>query len=144
MEAFVVSRVSTYFKVNDYNCVRTNLLILGEHFGVEIGEQIMAAAVGMHGAGKYRAQCGLVEGSLMFLGLLGAREEVVEEDIVTACHDFGREFEELFLSLQCRVLRPNGFNDDDPPQLCLDLACRTISFSIRFTERRLALWGTGC
>jgi len=31
--------------------------------------QLLDAAVGMHGAGKYGAQCGLVEGSLMFIGL---------------------------------------------------------------------------
>jgi len=94
----------------------------------------------MHGTGGYRAQCGLVEGTLLFLGVVGAEKDVEEEEIITACCDFGREFEELFSSLQCRTLRPGGFNEDDPPHLCLDLACRSTQFSIDFVEKRLQLW----
>ncbi len=138
-EAFVNDRVGRYFKVNDYNCVRTNLLTPGEHFGIEIGTQIMAAAAGMHGAGKYRVQCGLVEGTLMFPGLLGTEKGVGEEDIIAACYDFGEPYEEMFSSLQCRDLRPGGFNDD-PPQLCPDLACNSTIFSLGFVEERLKTW----
>jgi len=98
------------------------------------------AAVGMHGAGGYRAQCGLVEGTLLFLGLIGAEKAVAEEDIVEACHDFGRAFEVEFSSLQCKTLRPGGFMEDDPPHLCEDLACRSIIFSVNFVEKKLQLW----
>ena len=41
------------------------MLCLGELLGFHIEEQTYAAAVGMHGAGGFRAQCGLVEGALM-------------------------------------------------------------------------------
>ena len=140
MENFVKERVATYFHVNDHNCVRTDLLILAEYFKIELHEQVLAAAVGMHGAGGYRAQCGLVEGTLLFLGILGAEKGVVEEDIVLTCHDFGQAYEKEFSSLQCRILRPGGFNDDDPPHLCEGLACRSSSFSIHFIELVLEEW----
>ncbi|AGF77748.1 Putative redox-active protein [Desulfocapsa sulfexigens DSM 10523] len=140
MKNYVNKRVATYFHVNDYNCVRTDLLILAEYFKVTLGQQILDAAVGMHGAGGYRAQCGLVEGTLLFLGLIGAEKAVAEEDIVEACHDFGRAFEAEFSSLQCKTLRPGGFMEDDPPHLCEDLACRSIIFSISFVEKRIQMW----
>lgn len=56
MENYVNERVATYFQVNDYNCARTDLLTLAEYFKVELHEQVLAAVVGMHGAGGYRAQ----------------------------------------------------------------------------------------
>jgi len=140
MEKFVNDRVATYFHVNDHNCVRTDLLILAEYFKIELHEQVLNAAVGMHGAGGYRAQCGLVEGTLLFLGILGAEKGVEEEEIVLACYNFGQTYEQEFSSLQCRILRPDGFNDDDPPHLCEGLAARSTAFSIRFIEQVIKEW----
>lgn len=140
MKNYVKNRVSTYFHINDYNCARTDLLILAEYFKLTLGNQVLDAAVGMHGAGGYRAQCGLVEGTLMFLGVAGAEKGITEEEIVSTCYDFGEAYEREFSSLQCRILRPGGFNEDDPPHLCEDLACRSTIFSIDFVEKRLQLW----
>ena len=133
-------RVATYFHLNDYNCVRIDLLILAEYFKLRVGAQLLNAAIGMHGAGGYRAQCGLVEGTPMFLGVVGAEKGITEEEIVSACYDFGEAYEREFSSLQCQILRPGGFNEDDPPHLCENLACRSTSFSIAFVEERLQLW----
>lgn len=51
------------------NCARTIIHCLGKLFDVEINSQTMNSAIGLHGAGGFRAQCGLVEGSLMFIGI---------------------------------------------------------------------------
>jgi len=142
MKNFVESRVTTYFQINDYNCVRTDLLILAEYFDIKLDEQILAAAVGMHGAGGYRAQCGLVEGTLMFLGIIGAAKNTSENHIIAACYDFGKEFEAEFGSLQCRTLRPGGFNENDPPHLCKDLTRNSTTFSVNFVKKRVELWAT--
>ncbi|HID02152.1 MAG TPA: redox-active protein [Desulfobacterales bacterium] len=140
MEKFVNDRVATYFHVNDHNCVRTDLLILAEYFKIELHEQVLNAAVGMHGAGGYRAQCGLVEGTLLFLGILGAAKGAEEEEIIRSCYNFGKAYEKEFSSLQCRILRPGGFNNDDPPHLCEGLASRSAAFSIRFVEQVMEEW----
>jgi undecaprenyl diphosphate synthase len=39
----------------------------------------------MHGAGGYRAQCGLVEGALMFIGVIGKARGLSNEAVVQAC-----------------------------------------------------------
>ena len=79
MNAFIEKKVHELYWDCNVNCARTMLLCLGELFGVTYEPQMLNAAVGLHGAGGYRAQCGLVEGSLMFAGVylngLGWEEE---------------------------------------------------------------------
>ena len=84
MSEFVKSRVAKYYWEDDINCATTSLKILSEKFGVDLSDQVVDAAVGMHGAGEYGAQCGLVEGALMFLGISGRRQHIPDEAIVRA------------------------------------------------------------
>ncbi|MFP4167405.1 MAG: C-GCAxxG-C-C family protein [Desulfonatronovibrionaceae bacterium] len=133
-QTFIRDRIRSYYWDQDLNCATVSLLILAERFGMELSGQVLDAAAGMHGAGKYGAQCGLVEGPLMFLGLAGRQFGWAENEIETACRGFAAGFEGRFSSLLCAVLRPGGFNDDDPPHLCEDLTRRAVSFSIDFAE----------
>ncbi|PLY00398.1 MAG: redox-active protein [Desulfuromonas sp.] len=125
-------RVAEYYWRDDINCATATLKILAEIFAVELHEQVIAAAVGMHGAGEYGCQCGLVEGALMFLGILGNQRQIAEERIVAACREFAEGFEMEFGSLECRVLRPEGFHPDNPPHICEPLSCAAIGFSVDF------------
>ncbi len=59
--------------------------------GVE--PQLLWSAAGLHGAGGYRAQCGLVEGTLMFIGVYFHVMGKTENEIVSACYDFAAAFE---------------------------------------------------
>ena len=86
----------------------------------------------MHGAGKYGAQCGLVEGTLMFIGILGRTLNISDDDIVNSCNDFANQFENRFNSLLCNILRPEGFNPDNPSHLCEKLTCEAVCFNIDF------------
>ena len=65
------ARVHELYWKKDCNCAKTMLLCLCEHFCIPLQEQTLHAATGMHGAGRFRAQCGLVEGALMFIGIAG-------------------------------------------------------------------------
>ena len=132
--AFVAERVHRYYWDHDYNCASTTLRILGEWLDFEINEHVLDAAIGMHGAGAFGAQCGLVEGALMFLGLVGAARGVKEQDIIDACYEFARQFEARFGSLLCRELRPQGFCADNPPHLCEPLSCEAILADMAFVE----------
>ncbi len=125
----------------DINCANTTLNILSELFHQPIHKQVTAAAAGMHGAGGFRAQCGLVEGALMFIGIFFAEKNMPEEDIISLCYDFGESFTEKFGSLRCYDLRPGGFRDDDPPHLCEDFSVRAIYFSYEFVLRALNHFG---
>jgi hypothetical protein len=110
------------------------LLCLGELFHVVIERQTFHAAVGLHGAGGYRAQCGLVEGALMFLGIYLSKNEITESEIIRTCYRFADAFTQKFGSLKCRDLRPGGFTDNDPPHLCEKLTNSAIDFSYYFIK----------
>jgi hypothetical protein len=131
-EDFIRQRVHSCYWDEDINCATTCLRILAEKFSVVLDPQVLNAALGMHGAGKYGAQCGLVEGTLMFIGIIGKRLGLSDDDIVDSCRAFAEEFEEQFGSLVCAVLRPVGFSEDNEPHLCEDITCRAISHSIGF------------
>jgi C_GCAxxG_C_C family probable redox protein len=132
MNEFVKSRVSRYYWEDDINCATTTLNILAEHFGIELDWQVRHAALGMHGAGEYGAQCGLVEGALMFLGIIGREKGLEDETVVQACRSFAGAFEQRFGSLNCAVLRPQGFKEENPPHLCEPLTCTAVEFSLSF------------
>ena len=74
MENFVKKWVTTFFQVHDYNCVRATFLRLPNILKLNCISRSWMHSVGMHGAGGYRAQCGLVEGTLLFLGGAGLKK----------------------------------------------------------------------
>jgi hypothetical protein len=131
-EELIKQRVRRYYWQDDLNCTTTTLKILAEIYRIEVTNQLLAAAVGMHGAGGYRAQCGLVEGGLLFIGVIGRANQLPDPVIVDFCYQYGAQFTERFSSLLCRELRPEGFGEHLPPHLCEDLTCRTITFSAEF------------
>ena len=133
-EEYIRREVHRLYWEHDENCARTTLRILSGLTGIAIGNQTLAAASGLHGAGGYGAQCGLVEGALMFIVHYGNRKGLERDEIVKLCHDFASEFERNFSSLRCRELRPGGFSPDDPPHLCEGLSVKAIQFSYEFLK----------
>jgi hypothetical protein len=117
---------------DESNCAVTTLTCLSELFSVDVSPQVFDAAIGMHGAGGFRAQCGLVEGTLMFLGLYLSSLGWSREQTAQACCTYAEAFTRRFSSLSCRDLRPGGFNDDDPPHLCTELTEQSVVFSRDF------------
>lgn len=132
MATAVKNRIQLYYRTHDYNCAETTLRILSEAFDVRIQGQVLDAAVGMHGAGLYGAQCGLVEGALMFIGIAGRLGGKEESEIIGNCRRFAENFEKGFGSLICRELRPEGFSPDNPPHICEKLTGDVILFDIDF------------
>lgn len=121
----------------DLNCARTTLTCLSKLFQIEIGEQTLNAAIGLHGAGGYRAQCGLVEGSLMFIGIFFSGKGKNDVEIAEMCYQYAEEFTMQFKSLLCYDLRPNGFTVNDPPHACEELTGDAIIFAYQFIKRFL-------
>ena len=141
-DAFIRKRVAQYYWRDDINCATTTLKILAEHFDLPLSDQVLDAAIGMHGAGEYGAQCGLVEGTLMFLGILGRSRAIPDDDITSACSAFAGGFEKRFKSLSCAILRPAGFDPRNPPHLCEDITCQAVTFSLDFIQGFIAAGGT--
>lgn len=137
MSEYIEKEVHHLYYDYDENCARTSLKCLSHLFAFPVSEDVLSAATGMHGAGYYGAQCGLVEGTLMFIGLYGNKKGLDRNEIVKLCHDFASEFERNFSSLRCRELRPGGFSPDDPPHLCEGLSVKAIQFSYEFLKDRM-------
>ncbi len=135
MQSFVEKRIKSYYWDDDLSCTTANLKILSEKFNIKLSDQVFDSAIGMHGAGEYGAQCGLVEGTLMFLGIIGRLMSTPDEEIVNSCNEFARKFENRFSSLLCNILRPEGFRSNNPPHICEELTCEAICFNIEFVGR---------
>ncbi len=135
MKDFVINeKVARLYWQDDVNCATVMLILLADYFAIELSSQIIDAAVGMHGAGGYRAQCGLLEGGLLFLGIWGRQRGQADDVVIQACRNYAASFEAEFSSLSCAVLRPQGFSPDNPPHLCEGLTCRAVSFTIVYIE----------
>lgn len=132
MKGCIKDRVHELYWDDDINCARTVIICLSELFEIAIEQQTIWSAVGLHGAGGYRAQCGLVEGTLMFMGIYLHAMEKTEDEIVYACYDFASTFEKTFGSLRCLELRPTGFSESDPPHMCENLTCKGIEFAYQY------------
>jgi C_GCAxxG_C_C family probable redox protein len=117
MDQTIAGFVRKYYWEQDINCARTCLITLGSLFHYELNPQTIRAAIGLHGAGGYRAQCGLVEGTLMFIGCYFSDRGRTDAEIADLCYRFAEAFEKEFGSLRCYDLRPNGFTAEDKPHL---------------------------
>jgi C_GCAxxG_C_C family probable redox protein len=131
-------RVKQYYWKDDFNCATTTLKILAELNGIDLRSQTIDAAVAMHGAGGAGAQCGLVEGTLMFLGIFGRSLNLSNKQICSCAKEFADGFQEEFGSLQCSVLRPQGFSPDNPPHLCEGLTCRAVTYSAEMVKKSIS------
>ena len=132
MNEYIINRVHELYLNDDINCARTTIICLSELFEIAVEPQTILSAVGLHGAGGYRAQCGLVEGALMFMGIYLHVLGKTEDEIVPACYNFASTFDKTFGSLSCFELRPTGFSESDPPHMCEKLTCRGIEFAYQY------------
>lgn len=130
----IKEKVHKYYWIDDINCATTLLKTVSEIFNIELSQQVIDSAIGMHGAGKFGAQCGLVEGSLMLIGIIGRNNNLNDEIIINNCYIFAQDFQAKFGSLNCRTLRPEGFKPENPPHLCEDLTIEAIQFTINFLK----------
>ena len=95
----ISQRVHDLYWLEDVNCAVTTLIILSEIFDIPVHSQVLSSACGMHGAGKFGAQCGLVEGALMFIGILGKNNGLNQEEMEKLCYDYASLFRKVFGSL---------------------------------------------
>ncbi len=132
MKEYIRNRVHELYWNDDINCARTAIICLSELFETTVEQQTIWSAVGLHGAGGYRAQCGLVEGTLMFIGIYLHELGKTEGQIVSACYNFASSFDKEFGSLRCFELRPEGFSESNPPHMCEKLTCSGIEFAYQY------------
>lgn len=136
IKEYIQEKVHRYYWEENINCATVMLKVLSELHNVKLDQQVINSAIGMHGAGGFRAQCGLVEGSLLFIGIWGMQNGLDAEKIIDLCYGFAKEFEQEFSSLSCKQLRPEGFKADNPPHLCEPLTAKAVKFTAEYLATR--------
>lgn len=134
---YIEKRVHDLYWKDNINCARTILICLSELFDIFLEQQIIFSAIGLHGAGGFRAQCGLVEGGLMFIGVYYKLQDKPEAEIVSACYEYAKNFIQRFGSLKCYDLRPAGFIQNNQPHICEKLTCEAVNFAYSFIKERI-------
>lgn len=136
LRELINAKVHDYYWNQDLNCAITTLKILAELFYPKVDKQVLEAAFGLN-AGRCGNQCGLVEGTLLFIGIYGAYQHRSQEQIKEVCHDFCNQFQVKFGSLLCAELRPEGFHPNNPPHLCEKLTKEAVSFAAKFIKEKM-------
>jgi len=140
LEELVAARVKKMYHDLDLSCVHTTLKILAEVFNTEVSQQTYDSSSGMlGGGGYYGAQCGLVQGGIMFIGILGARYRLDKDTVSQHCFDYSAQAEKELESLLCREIRPEGFADDNPQNLCEPRTNQSIVSAAQFIADRFGL-----
>lgn len=136
MKELIDSRVHDYYWSQDLSCAITTLKILSELFHTELHSQVMEAAFGLN-AGRCGSQCGLVEGTLLFMGIYGNHQGLERTEIKELCRKFSSSFQQEFGSLLCSELRPQRFSPDIPAHLCENITKLAVNFSAGFISREI-------
>jgi len=89
MQEYIKNRVHELYWNDDINCARTVIICLGELFEIAIEQQTIWSAVGLHGAGGYRAQCGIVEGTIKYNTKHTENGELIEMFFILYRKDIG-------------------------------------------------------
>ncbi len=112
-----------------------SLRLLEEVYSLKIHSQVFDSALGMNGAGRYGAQCGLVEGFLMFIGVWIRSNGISDEKGKNICCDFAASFENKFHSLLCSELRPIALLEArNPDHACEELKIKAMLSGLEYMD----------
>jgi len=107
-DALIRQRVQEYFVEGDHNCAMTALKVLSEIFEVPLEPQVIDAASSLPGAGGTGELCGLVSGTLMFIGVWGRRKGFHREAFEPVAKGFTEGVHERLGSVRCEALESDG------------------------------------
>ena len=125
--------VHDYYHVSGINCAVGTLKLLSEIFDVKLEQQVYDAAIAMHGAGKYGAQCGILEGGIMFISIWSVQNGLTKAEIVPIINKWAGTFEKEMGSLVCRGLRPFPFTPEDAPKhLCEPITVKGVKLCVHY------------
>jgi C_GCAxxG_C_C family probable redox protein len=130
----ILEKIKLYHHKQKNNCAQTTLKILSETFGIDVCRQVIDSACGLNGGGRYGAQCGLLEGALMFMGIKANKENRDKKYANKVCYAYTEKFKKEFESLLCKDLRPEGFKKGDPPDVCEKIFVKSLNLVIEYIK----------
>jgi C_GCAxxG_C_C family probable redox protein len=137
-EKYIEDQVHYFYHEAGVPCGVATIRLLSEIFEYEINNQVLDSAVGMVGAGKYGAQCGIVEGGLMFISIYCRENNIEKKELFKLCYDWTQTFEEEMGSIVCKGLRPFPFTPEDAPKhLCVPITVKGVNLAVDFIKNRM-------
>ena len=131
-ESYIKDKVHYFYHEAGINCAVGTLMLLSDIFGVELNEQVYDSAMAMHGAGKYGAQCGILEGGIMFVSIYSKQQGLSKKEITPMVYSWAALFEKKMGSLVCKGLRPYPFTAEDAPKhLCEPVTVKGITLAVQ-------------
>ena len=137
-EEYVAEKVHYFYHEAGINCAEGTLSLLSDIFGVELEDQVYDSAVAMVGAGKYGAQCGILEGCMMFASIYAKQHGLVKKQIVPMIYNWSAKFEKEMGSIVCKGLRPYPFTPEDAPKhLCEPITVKGVGLAVKFIQEEV-------
>lgn len=137
-EPYVAEKVHYFYHEAGINCAVGTLMLLSDIFSIELQEQVYDSAIAMVGAGKYGAQCGILEGCMMFASIYAIKFGLGKKEIVPLIYKWSSMFEKEMGSIVCKGLRPYPFTPEDAPKhLCEPITVKGVSLAVKFIKEEV-------
>ena len=132
---FIADKIKIYYEIEEHNCAVSVLKVLAERYDFPIHQQVMDSALAQNGLGQSGAQCGLITGAAMFLGVVAVEQGWTKDTLHEHTQRLTTEFKNAFHALDCRSIRPEGFVADNPPHLCEPRTVEALEIMINYISR---------
>ena len=134
-EQYIREKVHYFYHEAGVNCATGTLTLLSDIFRVPLQEQVYDSAIAMHGAGKYGAQCGILDGAMMFITIYGKQRGLTKTVMVGLVHDWAALFEQEMGSIVCKGLRPFPLTPEDAPKhLCEPITVKGVKLAVKYIK----------
>ena len=134
---FIDKEVHENYWERDYNCATNILMLLSEIEGIKLDKQVLYSVSGLHGVDPMIAQCGLLSGGLMFLGIYSCEKNIPNSQLSKYYYDYSKYFQRKFGDTGCQNLNGNSKSLGLKPYACEDLTKDVVEFTINFIEKNI-------
>lgn len=123
----IKSLIQKYAGKQEMGCSATVLSVLSDLFNIKVEKQVMACLIGMEGGSNFKNDCGLLDGSLMFIGIMLSQQGLPEPLTKGICRQFTGSFEIEFGE-------SSVINSCSNEGTCLSLTPENIFFVYKFIK----------
>lgn len=139
LENFIDKEVHDNFWERDLNCSTNILMLLSQLNGIKLDKQVLYSVSGLHGVNPTISQCGLLTGSLMFLGIYAREKNIPNSQITKYYYDFSKYFQRKFGDTLCQSLNNEKENLGISPFSCEKLTKDVVTFTSSFIHKNIKI-----
>lgn len=135
IENFIDKQVHENYWEKDLNCATNILMLLSELTDIKLDKQILHSVSGFDGVNPLIAQCGLMSGALMFLGIYGREKNIPNSQLKSYSYDYSKYFQRKFGDTGCNSLNGKNSSLNLSPFSCEILTKDVVKFTFDFINK---------